>query len=256
MCDTGRMNESDFTLCEIYSLIRPITCETWLIHKCPVNHIQISHVTPMDKSCHTYGWDMSHLWMSHGTRNDCVEQNRQQKGGTSQVTPTKGSITKMNESRNTFKATKLRSKTTSTKRGVTHTHEWYHRNEWVMSHVWTSHVAHTNASCHTYEWVMSQGARIQMSRITWMNESCRMRERVMSHGWTSHVAHTNASCHTYEWVMSNTWMSHGTHTQQTPHQRKGGSRVRMSRITHTNEACRTYERVVSQTRMHHVTQNK
>ena len=30
-----------------------------------------------------------------------------------------------------------------------------HTHEWVMSHLWTSHVTRMNESCHTYEWVMS-----------------------------------------------------------------------------------------------------
>jgi len=54
------------------------------------------------------------------------------------------------------------------------------RVNWVMSHIWMSHVTHMNDSCHTYE-------------------------RVMSHIWTSHVTHMNESCHTYEWVMSHIW---------------------------------------------------
>ena len=44
---------------------------------------------------------------------------------------------------------------------------WYinqscHTYEWIMSHIWMSHVPHVNDSCHTYEWVVSH-----------MNESCR-----------------------------------------------------------------------------------
>ena len=48
---------------------------------------------------------------------------------------------------------------------------WTH--EWVMSHIWRSHVTHMNESCHTYEWVMS-------------------------HMWRSHVTHVKESRHTYE----------------------------------------------------------
>ena len=29
------------------------------------------------------------------------------------------------------------------------------KSQWVMSHIWMSHVTHMNESCHTYEWVMS-----------------------------------------------------------------------------------------------------
>jgi len=48
--------------------------------------------------------------------------------------------------------------------------------EWVMSHMWMSHVAHVNESCRTCEWVMSV--------------------------WMSHVAHANESYRRCEWVKS------------------------------------------------------
>ena len=32
-----------------------------------ISHLWMSHVTPMNNSCHTYEWVMSHLWMSHVT---------------------------------------------------------------------------------------------------------------------------------------------------------------------------------------------
>jgi len=61
----------------------------------------------------------------------------------------------------------------------------YHTYEWVMSHIWMSHVTHgmshvthIDASCHTYEWVMSH---IWMSHITHMNESWMSHGCVMSH---------------------------------------------------------------------------
>ena len=64
-----------------------------------------------------------------------------------------------------------------------------------------------NESCHTYEWVMSH---IWMSHVTQMNESCHTYEWVMSYIWMSHVTHMNESCHTYEWVMSHIRMSQVT----------------------------------------------
>jgi len=51
-----------------------------------------------------------------------------------------------------------------------------HADEWVMSHIWMSHVTNVNKSCYTYE----------------------------------QVTHTNESCHTYE--MSHIWISHATNT--------------------------------------------
>ena len=68
--------------------------------------------------------------------------------------------------------------------------------EWVMAHIWMSHVTHMNESCHTYEWVMS---RIWMSHVTHMNESCHTCKWVMSHTWMSHVTHVDESCHTRAW---------------------------------------------------------
>ena len=59
-----------------------------------------------------------------------------------------------------------------------------------------------NESCPTYEWVMSH---IWMSHIPHMNESCPTHEWVMSHIWMSHVPHMNESCPTHEWVMSYTY---------------------------------------------------
>ena len=61
------------------------------------------------------------------------------------------------------------------------------RHEWVMSHIWMSHVKHMNEWCHAYEWVMSHK---WMSHVTYMNESCHTNEWVM--------AHMNQSCHTYQ----------------------------------------------------------
>jgi len=65
------------------------------------------------------------------------------------------------------------------------------KREWVMSHVWTSHVTDLNESCPTYEWVMSL---IWMSHVSRMNEWCHWSECVMSHIWTSDVPDVNESC--------------------------------------------------------------
>jgi len=58
-----------------------------------------------------------------------------------------------------------------------------HTHEWVMSHIWMSHVTHMNESCHTYEWVMSH---IRMSHVTYVKR---------------HVTHMNESWH----MCFNTW---------------------------------------------------
>ena len=52
-----------------------------------------------------------------------------------------------------------------------------HTYEWVMSHIWMSHVTRMNKSCHTYEWVMSH------RRHACSRETCHTHEWVMSHVW-------------------------------------------------------------------------
>ena len=109
-----------------------------------------------------------------------------------------------------------------------------HTYEWVMSHIWMSHVKHMNGSCHTHEWVTSH---IWMSHVKHMNESCHTHEWVMLHVWMSHVTHMNGSCHTYEWVMSHIWISHVTHMNQSRHTYEWVmSHIWMSHVTHMNES--------------------
>jgi len=63
-----------------------------------------------------------------------------------------------------------------------------------MSHIWVSHVTHMKESCHTYEWVMSH---------IWMSH--------VSHIWMSHVTHMSESRDTYEYVLCHIWMCHVSH---------------------------------------------
>ena len=91
-----------------------------------------------------------------------------------------------------------------------HTYEWGCHiwisciiYEWVMSHIWMSHVTHMNESFHTYEWTMSH---IWISHVTHMTESC--------HTCMNYVTHMNEPYHRNEWVISrmneahHTWMRH------------------------------------------------
>ena len=107
-----------------------------------------------------------------------------------------------------------------------YTNESCHTYEWVMSHMWMSHVTHMNESCHTYEWVMSHiwmrlaGYEWVMSHI-WMSHgtyksvvSHTNKSQIMPHmnqAYGITTIHVNESCHSSEWVMSHIWMSHVTH---------------------------------------------
>jgi len=76
--------------------------------------------------------------------------------------------------------------------------------EWVMSHIWMSHVTHINESRDTHEWVMwhiwirhiTSHIRWSSACLTHMNESRDTYEHVMWHAWIRHVTHRNGSYHT------------------------------------------------------------
>jgi len=70
-----------------------------------------------------------------------------------------------------------------------------HTYEWVVPHMWMSHVAHVNESCRTCEWVVSH---IWVSRVTHVNESCLTCQWVVCHMSMSCVTPMSESCHTYE----------------------------------------------------------
>jgi len=78
-----------------------------------------------------------------------------------------------------------------------------HIFDWVMSHIWMSHVIRVNHSCHTYECVM---VHVSMSHVTTSWHYMAMNEWVISHIWIRHVTHLNESCNTYELIMSHIWM--------------------------------------------------
>jgi len=90
--------------------------------------------------------------------------------------------------------------------------------EWVMSHVWASHVTRVSESWHTHtcESLVNYCAKrmVVLSFMSWsvtyMSESCYTRGWVMLHLWVSHVTLMGESCYTYGWVMLHLWVSHVT----------------------------------------------
>jgi len=121
------------------------------------------------------------------------------------------------------------------------THESCHTCEYVVSHVWMSHVTHMDT--HLYN-----------AQINWMcvlKESCHTHERVTScmnescHTWMSHATHMNESCHTYgdtllfyDTPVNSRRMSYVAHINESCH-------PQLSRSTHMHESCRTRECVMS-----------
>jgi len=78
-----------------------------------------------------------------------------------------------------------------------------------------------NESCHTYEWVMSHIWMSHVTRMDWdivcmythmnthMNTHMTSRWHLicdMTHDIVRMYTHMNESCHTYEWVMSHVWL--------------------------------------------------
>jgi len=134
-----------------------------------------------------------------------------------------------------------------------HRNESRHPYEWVMGHVWISHVTPMHESCDTW-----------MSDVTHMNESCDTHEWVLWHIWMSHVTQMNESCHVcslmrgvYPWTcdMSRIQLRHVTHINTTRLlYRWVISYVRVHHVTPMNESCHTYECVTSHIWMNQVTQ--
>jgi len=99
-----------------------------------------------------------------------------------------------------------------------------HTQEWVMSHMWTSHATHVIEPWHTYEriwhWMLccyELVSHTRMNHAAHVNESHHACEWTMAHIRMSRATHTNKSCHTYEWIMSHIWMSLATHMNRSCH---------------------------------------
>ena len=167
-----------------------------------VSDIRLSHVSHVNESRDTYEWVMWHMRMSHVSH---IRMSRVWHTNESCLTIWTGHVTRVTWLMRTCVITHMiapirlqlclefSARVTWLVRDThfqicalrqtesCHTHEWMMRcdtYEWVISHVWTSHVTHMNESCHTYEWVVSH---IRMSHVTHMNESCHTYEWVMSH---------------------------------------------------------------------------
>jgi len=183
----------------------------------------------VNESCHKREWGMLHRWIRYVTRiYACLPQGWVM----SYVTLL---MCDMCESCHTYTRvihTYTRVMCRWVIRHITHMNESCHTYEWVMSHIWMSHVtlsSHTyiclichiytcvlclsrvtlicvcdmslsHKTYHTYEWVMSHChvtlIYVLMSQlyVCDMSSSC--------HTYTCDVSWIDKSYHTYEWVMS------------------------------------------------------
>ena len=134
--------------------------------ECVMSHVWMSHVTHTTESCHPWMSHVTHGWVRSHMDESCHTWICR---GMSQVTSHISSC---------------------------------HVCEWVMSHMWTRHVAHVNESCHTCKWVM------------WMSRA--------THMWISRVADVKESCHTRECVKATHVSDWSYHDISTIHERWGG----------------------------------
>jgi len=168
--------------------------------KCVMSHTWISHVTHVNEAYHTYEWVMLHIyiWMSHVTYEWVMSHiwmshvpHMNELSPKHESNSTKGRV----ERRFKYKYLKRRHKYAALReRVILHMSDAY---QWVMPHVWMSHVIHMNESLHMYQSNKGNG------RI-YSTASCMPRC-------------ANESCHTCKWVMSNMRMSYFTHTSCSTH---------------------------------------
>jgi len=139
------------------------SCRTHTSESCYTYRV-LSHIKT--SPCHTYEWVLSHIFMSCYTK-----RCRRTRTITSRVW---SHVTHMNASCHTYEwvmscYTKSRRRTRTTNcrvsSHVTHMNESCHIYSCHMARK-SSHVTHMNESCHTYDWVMSH---IWMSHVTYIH---------------------------------------------------------------------------------------
>jgi len=110
------------------------------------------HVTHMSESCHTCGWGLSHIRMSHVTHERVVPHMWMRH------------CTCLNEACHTYEYVMSHIRM----RHVTHINESCRSYEYVMPHIWIRLITHTNEACHTHEWVISVKSISHATHMGWL----------------------------------------------------------------------------------------
>ena len=159
----------------------------------------MSHVTPVNESCHTYEWVMVHISMSHGTH---VNESWH---------TCEGVMTKMYMSQRQkyfLCATWLihmcdmthihkSHKTQSHVCNVTNTNEQFHTCMLGPRQMDESHCKHTCESLQAHMWVTASTHVTRVTPSTHVKELWHICKLVMAHMRMNHGTHVNESCHTY-----------------------------------------------------------
>jgi len=104
-------------------------------------------------------------------------------------------------------------------------------HEWIMSHIWMSHVP-------KYEWVMSH---IWMTHVPHTNESWHMWVTESWHTYEWVMSNMNELCHTHEYANTNTHLSR---TRNTPTRTSSDS---CACFLFMSESCHTHDNIMSHT---------
>jgi len=173
----------------------------------------------MNEPCHIYQWIVTHVWKLHVTyvNKSCNTQQRleglhHEHVVTNVVTNDKASVSGRSTCTNLISNINL----------IRNINESCHTYEWVMSHIWMSHVTHMDESClisissgismfMPHVWVMSHIVGVMLH--TWVMCVCQIyHSAALIWGcvtWLIHICHMYAmkSCHICEWVMSHILIS-------------------------------------------------
>ena len=230
-------------------------------------HVWFSHVPHTNESRHTYEWVISRMRISHVTHTNksglCATHH-------SRSFPLLTWACTCEDSR----ALECRAART-TARPSPRTH---HAHQYIMLHIWMSHITHINKWGDTDEQVTSHTSTSDVTEVTEMNAwstemnrwatcSCTTRlSRSYLLIWActgvdccAHNSPTHGAC---EWVVAHVNESwHMWISQVLPHVNKSGtcttrhsrsvplftSNIWISHVAHMDESCHTYERVISPT---------
>ena len=164
---------------------------------------------PVDESCHTCGWVMSHIWMSHVTR---VDESCHTCGWVMSHV----GIRHINESRPYLWQVSCLTHVGGMSLIYMRMHDMTYSYVCHDSFICVPWLIHMCDMTHSYVWHESDlyvdtHMQLHVSLQLPVHASCAW---VMAHVWMSHGTRMNESWHTYEWVMAHVWMSHGTRMNQ------------------------------------------
>ena len=160
MSHIAHMNES----CRTYERVTPHIRMSRVAYERVTWHIWVTHVPRMNETCPACGWVMSHVWMLRFA-NRLVSSLKLQVFFAKE--PYKGDdILQKRPIIWSIRESIINALGRLHEWVTSHVQEHLHTYEWVMSHVWMSHVPCVNESCPMCEWVMSH-SQVTCAYVVW-----------------------------------------------------------------------------------------